>query len=157
MKIFFCLMLAVFALTGRLAFAGMDDEQFNDPDGAIGVLINGQEDQREKAAEYLGKIGHKPAAGHLINALNDASDDVREEAARALGKIKAKEAVDALIGKLGEDASSVRSAAAEALARIGDPKAIEPMQRQIANEKNPLVQIRMRNALEQLQAVAPKK
>ena len=152
------LVIAALMLTGTTAFAGkMEDEEFNDPDGAIGVLTSGTEDQRENAAEYLGEIKHAPATQHLLKALNDPSDDVREEAARALGKIKAKEAVDALIGKLDEDSSGVRAAAAEALARIGDPKAIEPIKRQLASEKNPINQIRIRNALEQLQATAPVK
>lgn len=156
MKQALTLLVMGLALMGTFAFADGDDEEFNDPDGAIGVLMNGKEDAREKAAEYLGDIRHAPSIGHLITALNDASDDVREEAARALGKIKAKEAVDTLIGKLGEGSSGVRAAAAEALARIGDSKAAEPIQRQIANEKNPITQIRMRNALQELQAVTQK-
>ncbi len=153
MKKYGVLMMAVMMLAGTRAYAGsFDREDFNDPDGAIGVLNSGTDEQQEKAAKYLGDIGHEPATKDLIKVLLDPSDDVREEAARALGKIKSKKAVDPLIARLSDGSSGVRAAAAEALAKIGDPRAIEPMQKQLDADRNPINQIRIRSALEQLKA-----
>ena len=148
--------LATFLISTSLflgvAFA--DDEDFRNPEEAITALGKGGEKTREKAAEYLGDIRYAKAATRLLESLNDSSHDVREEAARALGKIGSKEAVNALIAHLGEGSSGVRAACAEALARIGDPKALEPIRKQRAAEINPINQVRMQRALDQLQSAA---
>ena len=62
--------------------------------------------------------------------------------------------MDALISHLGEGSSGVRAACAEALARIGDPKALEPIRKQKVAELNPINQVRMQRAMDQLQPAA---
>ena len=141
-------------MTHSAAFA---DESIINPERAKEALKSASSDTREKAAEYLGDIRYNKATDALIATLNDVEDDVREEAVRSLGKIgdNSKKTVDALIYQLGDGAGGVRCAAAEALAKIGDPKAIEPIRKQRAAEGNPINQVRMQRAIDQIYEKQP--
>ncbi len=90
-------------------------------------LHSGNWVMRQRAAEWLGKIGDKTAVGHLIEALKDNDHGVRKFAAKALGEIGDKRAIEPLIKALEDDDSTVRSSAAVALGDIGDEKALEPL------------------------------
>ncbi|MEM4359453.1 MAG: HEAT repeat domain-containing protein, partial [Candidatus Bilamarchaeaceae archaeon] len=81
-------------------------------------------EEREGAAEALGKIGDARAVPVLIDALKDKDRYVRYEAAEALGKIGDARAVPVLIDALKDKDRYVRYEAAEALGKIGDARAV---------------------------------
>jgi HEAT repeat protein len=96
------------------------------PEKAVPFLLKVLEDpspeQRETAAQALGKIGRKEAVPALIEALGDQEPGVRRQAAWALGMIgEDSEAVRLpLIALLFDLDGRVRETAAWALAQTGD-------------------------------------
>ncbi len=146
--------MAVLLLGCIDAFAvNMDNDDYNDPDGALGYEVNRMDDARDRAKVDNYKMPDAGDINQVLAAMGDSSEGARVDAAKALGQMGGPEAVDALIKRLGEGNPEVRAAVAEALAQIGDPKAIEALQKQIGVEKNSVTQMRMRDALDQLQAL----
>jgi len=84
------------------------------------------DDDREDAAEHLGRLGDPRAVPALVQALlSDPDDDVREEAAEALGRIGDARALPALRHAAAtDDDKSVRKEAREAIERIAPPRPV---------------------------------
>ena len=97
---------------------------------AIPLLIKNLENSgykvREKAAEFLGKIGSEVAISSLIQALEDPVQDVKMLAAEALSicQIGSESAVHSLIKALKKSNSNIRWRAAYTLQFIGSEIAI---------------------------------
>jgi TIR domain/HEAT repeats/NACHT domain len=93
----------------------------------IGLLIDADEQVREKAVTGIGSaakaIGTKP----LISMLGDPSATVRASAAWALGSIGQRSAVKPLIAALHDPVAEVRENVAGALGQVGDPAAIKSL------------------------------
>jgi HEAT repeat protein len=96
----------------------------------LAALQDGNFLVRSRAAESLGKLDDRQAAGPLIAVLRNPAEDreVRSAAAEALGRLQAPEAVEALIGALNDIAWHVRYQALVALGRIADPASREALE-----------------------------
>jgi HEAT repeat protein len=84
-------------------------------------------DQREAAADALGRWPQQGAVELLIRALGDDAAQVRASAARSLGRLGAMEAMADLVALLDDPSLWVRAATADALGDIGDPGAAGPL------------------------------
>ncbi|MCC2593594.1 HEAT repeat domain-containing protein [Tessaracoccus sp. OS52] len=79
--------------------------------GLLGLLTDGDEPARRRAAEALGFIGDERAATGLVAALGDASAGVRYEALVALGQTPGRAAAAAVESAQGSDDSRLRAVA----------------------------------------------
>lgn len=105
-------------------------------DSLLFHLKNGDELQRMRAAERLGRLKEKTAVDVLINTLKDESDGVKKYACFALGEIGSPEAIKPLIALFSDPNKYVRGYAKTALLKIGEP-ASEPLARLLNNiDKN---------------------
>lgn len=117
----------IFLLVG-LSLAACISTNYTDPipEKAVPLLLKVLKDpnpqQRQTAAQSLGKIGRKEALPALIEALQDPDPGVRRQAAWSLGMIgdDSKAARLSLISLLFDPAQDVREGAAFALAQTGD-------------------------------------
>lgn len=89
----------------------------------LAVLLGHEDpDQRKFAADVLGQIGAREAAGPLLAAVaQDADMNVRAAAAEALGGIGGEEAVRGLEAAFASGKELLRACALEALIRLGAP------------------------------------
>ena len=94
---------------------------------ALRHLRNTDADDRNFAANALGRIGDERAVEPLLVALRDADENVRDYAASALGDIGDARAVEPLIAALRDADENVRFWAAKALGQIGDAHAVAPL------------------------------
>ncbi len=107
----------------------------------IQLLRNGNDNEREKAASELGKIGEKDTIQPLIEALEDKKADVRKKTASALGEITEKgdtqsnviitKLTSVLIDKSEDDV--VRQKAASALGKMTGKAAVDPLIQVLTN------------------------
>jgi hypothetical protein len=84
-----------------------------------GLLQDEDIDIRARAAAALGRIAHHPAAGHLLQALEDPAWPVRAMAAKALGSLQVEAAVPLLCDALRDHEWWVRANSAAALRALG--------------------------------------
>lgn len=81
-------------------------------------------DEREEAAEKLGKLGDPAAIPVLRAATRDPDDKVREAAAEALGLLADPASGTDLVALLRDPEKKVRREAVKALGLIGDPQRV---------------------------------
>jgi len=84
-------------------------------------------DNREDAAEKLGKLDDKAALPALRAATRDPDEEVREAAAEALGRLADKTSGPALVALLRDSEKKVRQEAVKALGLIGDPDRVNDL------------------------------
>jgi HEAT repeat protein len=87
-------------------------------DELLAILVAGDDEARETAAQSLGSHG-SDAVERLAYLLSDDSADARWWAVRALAETKEEGAIPPLIDALGDDDPDVRACAALALGRMG--------------------------------------
>lgn len=88
-------------------------------DDWVRCLTQGNELERQGAAEALGWISDKNAILFLIQALQDKFWEVRRNAAESLGKIGSPEAGDSLFNAVKDENDWVSLVAMEALGKLG--------------------------------------
>jgi len=84
-------------------------------------------DEREEAAEKLGKLGDPAAVPALRAATRDPDEEVREAVAEALGKLGDPAAGGDLAALLRDPEKKVRQEAVKALGLIADPERVNDL------------------------------
>jgi len=134
------------------AIDGVAKESARDALGRLIQLLSDEKhgEVREAAANALGKLDLKEAAGALAGALDDESEDVRWFAVESLRKLHAQEVVPQLCDLLLNDKSArVREITASALGDLGQPAAVREL-RKALGDKNQRVQLKAVAALQTL-------
>lgn len=121
--------------------------------GSIQLLKDGEEEERKKAAHFLGRLGDKGAVEPLVDVLTDPNESIRESACYGLQwlHVKGAPAEPLLVRLRAKDPSvDVRVAAAFALGRPPDEKSIAAFKEGIELTQNHSVRSSCENELESI-------
>lgn len=121
--------------------------------GSIQLIMDGKEEERKKAAHFLGRLGDKSAVGPLVDLLGDPKESLREDACYALQwlHVKGEPAESILVRLRAKDPSvDVRVAAAFALGRPPDQKSIAVFKEGIESTQDPWVRDSCEDELESI-------
>jgi Uri superfamily endonuclease len=100
---------------------------------SIAALLEGGEDNREKAAIALGQLGTE-ALSRIADLLNSRDPDVRWWATRALAEVGGDETVALLVCVLDDPDPDVRACACLALGRVGGVPAAQALAVRLGDE-----------------------
>ena len=119
--------------------------------GYVKQLQFGTNDERVRAASFLGAQRDVRAIPHLRFALRDTFSELRAKAAWALGNMGSKESMRDIKPLLRDPHRRVRQQAAVALMQIEEPEAIGALELAVVAEKDELVKGDMKRAAKYLQ------